>query len=187
MAEKVVEPTSCPEHGDLCGRPNWTGYCHWRVERASDQSPDYYDALSAAESRIGELEKERDQARQEVLEELRSKEAEDALARMLVENKRQWREHGGKAREDAREILAGLKGFLALATLDPSGEWGGGEQARAGRDAEEKLRRVSRIIKNGQSGGRSDAEILETIRDALESATAPWPPTVCAEEPHTDE
>jgi hypothetical protein len=65
---------------------------------------------------------------------------------------------------------------------EPSGEQGEEEslqerRERVGRDAEEKLRRVSRIIENGQSGGRSDAEILETIRDALESATAPWPPS----------
>ena len=42
--------------------------------------------------------------------------------------------------------------------------------------AEEKLRGVTRIIQNGTTGGRSDAAIVDSIRDALECATAPWPP-----------
>lgn len=76
IAAKAVEEAGrekaiCPDHGDLCGRPNWTGYCRWRAERIKGQPEDYYDALSAAESRIDELKRERDQAIEQEREGLR--------------------------------------------------------------------------------------------------------------------
>jgi|GEM_PF-4224866 len=54
--------THCPEHGELCGRPNWTGYCCWRVERVEEWIEDYDNALASALSRVETLEAELSQA-----------------------------------------------------------------------------------------------------------------------------
>lgn len=108
MAEGV-EPTNCPEHGDLCGRANWTGFCRWRTERASDQSPDYYDALSAALARIDELEAQTDQARNQERQRIQEALLSEAFLDSAVYKNRELLERAIRAKLD---------------TLDPSGEQG---------------------------------------------------------------
>ncbi len=61
--------------------------------------------------------KERKRVLEAVREVVRGVEVETDLARMLVENKRQWRKHGGRAKEDAHEILAGIAAAISLRTL----------------------------------------------------------------------
>lgn len=63
--EEFKAKRNCPKHGDVCGRPNWTGYCPWRVQQVEDRIPDYDNALSLSERRADELEARTEKAERE--------------------------------------------------------------------------------------------------------------------------